>query len=561
MSKKFGWTEWDNHLLDLKGKPVKILEIGIDKGNVMKKFIDVFLNTNNLAEYYGVDNWNYSDESAEIIDNIKENYSNKNNIHLIKKDASIGLSILLSKKILFNIIYINSLYISKIMTCDPDFFLVFKLLAKNGIIIFDDYIIPKINSFVNDILIKGKENKFTILYVGYQIIIKNEYLNNTKTDKIINSFNSFFDKYWNNNKIINLGIIINQPKIPDINPVFEDYTNLKFKELKDIDIIRESDLKHFMYKYIEVPDITETLENKINESKDKSKDESKDESEDGSKDGSEKLKLHKMLETSKYNKYSLFNSITGKMNKLKNCDSKQVDITNILLADEIIDVKKLEEKYKFNNYIYKSFINNRFINIFGALDNKNSIDILFENIKKDGISTHSFEGVSVFRRLDFSKMYNYILLQILLFRYTLSKTGTFRISISTRFEFISDLLLLLSCIFEKISLLVIPNKIDNFLIKIRCYRFLGISDDLFNKIYDIISSTDKEIISIFNQKKLNILIDIDSIQNNIFKQTKKIINFIKKYKLTLINNIDKINNSIRKRTIDDMSNYLFIASH
>lgn len=130
MNKKFGLKEWDNHLLYFKDKPIKILEIGIDKGDIMKKFIDVFLNNNNLTEYYGIDNWNYLAEPEKIIDNIKENCLNKNNIYLIKKDPTIGLAILLSKDILFDIIFINSLHIHKIMTCDPDFFFSSKIISK-----------------------------------------------------------------------------------------------------------------------------------------------------------------------------------------------------------------------------------------------------------------------------------------------------------------------------------------------------------------------------------------------------------------------------------------------
>ena len=100
----------------------------------------------------------------------------------------------------------------------------------------------------------------------------------------------------------------------------------------------------------------------------------------------------------------------------------------------------------------------------------------------------------------------------------------------------------------------VGNKIGRLSININASGFLGIEDDLFNKIYDIITTTDKEIISIFDKEE--IYIDINSIQNNIFEQTKKIINYINKNEEIILKNIERINISIIKRTIDDIITYL-----
>ena len=47
----FGWKEWDKNLMYMKGNPVKILEIGIGKGETMDKFSQVFLESNKESEY------------------------------------------------------------------------------------------------------------------------------------------------------------------------------------------------------------------------------------------------------------------------------------------------------------------------------------------------------------------------------------------------------------------------------------------------------------------------------------------------------------------------------
>ena len=126
--------------------------------------------------------------------------------------------------------------------------------------------------------------------------------------------------------------------------------------------------------------------------------------------------------------------------------------------------------------------------------------------------------------------------------------------IDARFDFLNDFLLLLNHIFNKVKISVTANKIGRLSIHISASGFLGIEQDLFDKIYNVITTTDKEIISLFEKQET--YIDTDSIQNNIFEQTKKIINYINKHEDIIINNMERINMGITKRTIDDIITYL-----
>jgi hypothetical protein len=512
MSKKFGWTEWDNHLLHLQEKSNKILEIGINKGSVMKKFIDIFLD-NKESEYYGVD--------TEIDMKIETGIDNQN-IHLIKNESTTAISELIIKKISFDIIYVNNLILKK--NLNTDCLIIFKLLNKDGILIFNDYVNMDINHIINSLLNTFKD-EIKILNIGYDIILKKVNVFENKNE-IINEFNNLLNIFWINNDIHKYGILLNLKELPNINIIYDDSKNIKLRELKEIEIFNKLKLEHLMYKYIDANKIFNNIDN------------------------------DSLSKIAKYNKYTLFNSISCKKKKIITVSNKgvEVNITNILIDAQTIDINKTKNEFKNMNYMYEEFIENRFINIIEAVDDYTKIDILFDNIKKDAISSHFMPGVHILRHNDFSKMYNNILLQILLCRYTLMITGYFLIIIDSRYDFINDLLLLLNHLFEKVSIFLMVNKIGRLCIRIESKGFLGFNENLFNTIYDIIK-TDKEIISIF--EKQHSYINIDSIQNNIFDQTKKIINYIMKHEDIIIKNIETINIEITKRTVDDISSYLY----
>jgi len=532
----FELEQWNNHLLHFKNKPIKILEIGIDKGINLQKFIKIFLESNEESEYYGIDAFDKSNENKKNVNEIINNSIRKNNIHLINKESIIALQDLTNNNILFDIIYINSLYINKNILSDS--IMAIKLLNINGIIIFDDYILPIIDSnilnpfnLINELL-NLHINELEIIYIGYQIILKKIFIKNNilEIDNIINKFNILLDNYWNSNNIKKFGILLHLEKLPNIKPIYDDSNNIKLKELKGIEIFKHLNIEDLMYKYT-------SLKNTINEFK---------------------YKL-------KYNEVYRVNNKFIKLNYIITYDKYK--LFNIIQKSELYNYKYLQKIYKTTTFIsdYDLRNNKKYLNIYNkdhefniinildVINNNTKIKSLFNTIKNNNIKTDHITIIHIIKHMDLSKMYNNILLQVLTSKYTLKNNGTLSIYIEIRYDFINDLLLLLNYIFMKVEIYITSNKIGRLTIRIEALEFLGIDDNLFNKIYEIVTNTDKEIISIFN--KQTIYINIDSIENNIFEQTKKIINYITKYQDTIKNNIYKCNISLTKRTINDINEF------
>ena len=533
MNKTFQSNEWNNYLLHFKDQPINILEIGIDDGNVLQQFIDIFLKSNENTQYYGIDTWEES-KNEEIARDIVKNSKQKDNIHLIKKDSIIAISELIIKNISFDIIYINSLYVRKNLSTDSS--LCMKLLKHDGIIIFNNYIMQKIESnvlnpnIIINSIINIYNDEIEILYIGYNVIlkkikIKDHYLN---SNIIINKFINILDEYWHFNDINEYAILLNLSELPSINPKYDNLENIKIRELNGIEIFDNLKISHLMYKYIPLTKLNQEIKNnKNNKYNDITK------------------SINKIYRISLFNKYELFNNI----NRNKNATSKKYSTYNpnsvyIVSTEEINDDIKEKEKGEIKNYI----------DILGVVNDKNKIKKLFDDVKSSNIKFFGTSAKQFIKYMDFSKMYNNILLQILLCKYVLHLDGSFVIQIDIRFDFINDLLLLLNHIFNKVIIFILTNKIGRLCLRIVGRGFLGINNNLFDKIYDIITKTDKEIISLFD--KQNIYINTDSLQNNIFKQSKEIIIYMNKYTNIIEENIEKINMSITMRTINDIITYL-----
>jgi hypothetical protein len=187
------------------------------------------------------------------------------------------------------------------------------------------------------------------------------------------------------------------------------------------------------------------------------------------------------------------------------------------------------------------------------IENKNSIDNLLYQAKNNNKKTDSFSAVYHIMYPKMIKIYNYILLQILLLTHTLKIGGSFTINGHTLID--NDLLILLSYIFNKIKVKILSNKIGELSLYIYAENFLGLTDELYNKIYDIITKTDKEIINIFDNNNI-VYINTEIYENKIFDITKKIINILKKNEKLILTNIEKINISQKKRTLNDVIDYL-----
>jgi predicted O-methyltransferase YrrM len=548
MNKTFGWKEWDNHLLHFRGKPIKILEIGVYKGEAMEKFAEVFLESNKDAEYYGIDTWEGSPEYVEIdfkeIEKAalgrKEASSRKNNIHFIKKESVIALPELVIKNLMFDIIFIDASHTAKDVLYDST--LAVKLLNVGGIVIFDDYLWQKLEPIIFtpkpaiDSILNIFKDQLNILYMGYQVIAKKvdpKFFPKQTEKTIIDGFISLIDKYWFDNNIKEQNILLNLKELPDIKPVYIDFEKIQIREIDGIEIFYTLNLERFMFKYTPLRDVHEELKNKTKNS----------------------LKINdlvKIFAVSEFDKYTLFNTINSQ--KIGDFYNRSESNPHIKIYTGH-NTSAVDTFYKNESKIlYNKNLQINFISVKDFIYNKDNINNLLDKVKNDNYKTYNFSGHHIFKYLDLSKMYNNILLQVLILKHTLNITGNFELMIEVRYDFINDLLILLNFIFDKVYLYITSNKIGRLSINIKAVNFLGIDDNLYNKIYDVIINTDKEIISIFDSKY--IYLNCESMQNSIFNQTKKIINTLSNNNKLIYQNINKVELSFIKRTINDVMTYL-----
>lgn len=180
----FEWKQWDNHLSKFKGKSVHILEIGVYTGVAMEKFVQLFLDSDPDSHYYGVDTWEGSPEYTDVdfkeVEKIalekKRNSPSKARIHIMKQSSEVALPLLLSKGIMFDIIFIDASHVAKDVLFDG--VCCMKMLNENGVLIFDDYLWEKLQPAIFtpkpaiDSILKIYKDVIEVLYSGYQVIIE-----------------------------------------------------------------------------------------------------------------------------------------------------------------------------------------------------------------------------------------------------------------------------------------------------------------------------------------------------------------------------------------------------
>lgn len=177
-----GKANFEKYLSEFKGKEVNFLEIGCFEGNATCWMLENIL-TNSLAKITVIDTFEGSNEHKDtgfnvsnlyetFIENIKENW---NKVTILKGKSQEELRNLILKNS-FDFIYIDGSHES----CDvlEDAILSFRLLKKDGIMIFDDYgwggypephRNPKlgIDSFLNCFV-----GQYELLLKSYQVVIK-----------------------------------------------------------------------------------------------------------------------------------------------------------------------------------------------------------------------------------------------------------------------------------------------------------------------------------------------------------------------------------------------------
>ena len=547
----FGWKEWDKNLLYMKGNPIKILEIGIGKGETMEKFTQIFLESNKKAEYYGIHTFKKDLDSDQSITDIKKIVNSKkehslvsNKIYIMDEDTDTLLQKYISDNIVFDIIYINSSYFAKDILLDA--VLSLKLLKIDGIMLFNNYLWEKLEPIMYspkpaiDAILSIYKNEIVILFMGYQVIIKKT---NIKTDwkkkdkTIIDELNKLFDNYWLLNDIRDIGLFLQLKDLPSIEEKYEKYENIKIRELKEIDIFSKIKILNMMFKYNKFNFIKDELKN--NKTIDINK-------------------LKKLEEIGNLNEYAIFNTVQAKkMGEIEEIKPSTTEYTVLLNTHNNQDSKDITSRIIRNSMIFNIPIKLYGINLIKYAKNPSlqNLDEIINELKNKNLKTELFMGHHLLDYPNFNRMYNHILLQILLFKHTLQIDGKFKIILEVRYDFINDLCILLNYLFKKLKITISSNKIGRLTIMIMATHFMGIDDNLYNKLYNILKNADtREIINIFNHKEM--YINYESIQNNIFSQTKKIINIIADNQDIIVKNKKYIDDIINRRTIDDVSKYI-----
>lgn len=547
----FGWKEWDKNLLYMKGNPIKILEIGIGKGETMEKFTQIFLESNKEAEYYGIHTFKKDLDSEQSITDIKKIVNSKkehslvsNKIYIMDEDTNTLLQKYISDNIVFDIIYINSSYFAKDILLDA--VLSLKLLKIDGIMLFNNYLWEKLEPIIYspkpaiDAILSIYKNEIAILFMGYQVIIKKT---NIKTDwkkkdkTIIDELNKLFDNYWLLNDIRDIGLFLQLKDLPSIEEKYEKYENIKIRELKEIDIFSKIKILNMMFKYNKFNFIKDELKN--NKTIDINK-------------------LKKLEEIGNLNEYAIFNTVQAKkMGEIEEIKPSTTEYTVLLNTHNNQDSKDITSRIIRNSMIFNIPIKLYGINLIKYAKNPSlqNLDEIINELKNKNLKTELFMGHHLLDYPNFNRMYNHILLQILLFKHTLQIDGKFKIILEVRYDFINDLCILLNYLFKKLKITISSNKIGRLTIMIMATHFIGIDDNLYNKLYNILKNADtREIINIFNHKEM--YINYESIQNNIFSQTKKIINIIADNQDIIVKNKKYIDDIINRRTIDDVSKYI-----
>ena len=547
----FGWKEWDKNLLYMKGNPIKILEIGIGKGETMEKFTQIFLESNKKAEYYGIHTFKKDLDSDQSITDIKKIVNSKkehslvsNKIYIMDEDTDTLLQKYISDNIVFDIIYINSSYFAKDILLDA--VLSLKLLKIDGIMLFNNYLWEKLEPIMYspkpaiDAILSIYKNEIVILFMGYQVIIKKT---NIKTDwkkkdkTIIDELNKLFDNYWLLNDIRDIGLFLQLKDLPSIEEKYEKYENIKIRELKEIDIFSKIKILNMMFKYNKFNFIKDELKN--NKTIDINK-------------------LKKLEEIGNLNEYAIFNTVQAKkMGEIEEIKPSTTEYTVLLNTHNNQDSKDITSRIIRNSMIFNIPIKLYGINLikYAKTPSLQNLDEIINELKNKNLKTELFMGHHLLDYPNFNRMYNHILLQILLFKHTLQIDGKFKIILEVRYDFINDLCILLNYLFKKLKITISSNKIGRLTIMIMATHFIGIDDNLYNKLYNILKNADtREIINIFNHKEM--YINYESIQNNIFSQTKKIINIIADNQDIIVKNKKYIDDIINRRTIDDVSKYI-----
>lgn len=163
-------------------KPCKILEIGSFEGRSSNWFVENYC-THENSQLTCVDTFGGSwEHSSSQIENLYERFlknTNKNSskIRIIKESSEFALPKFLSDSEKFDFIYIDGNHTFNAVMCDIIYS--HKLINKEGIIVFDDYMWNVNNSLPKDIphyaikfFLNIHGDEYEIIDVNYQVVVK-----------------------------------------------------------------------------------------------------------------------------------------------------------------------------------------------------------------------------------------------------------------------------------------------------------------------------------------------------------------------------------------------------
>jgi predicted O-methyltransferase YrrM len=180
---KYNYKTWKGIFSDFVDKPNNIMEIGVYEGASSVWFLSNLMNHEN-SKLHLVDTWEgsveYGDKDfSKVYQKMKiniKNSPNKDKTMIFRGRSDKFLMKFIKKNIKFNIIFIDASHDSRDVMMDA--MLVWRVLQKGGILIFDDYLWNKMPNdyecpkLAIDSFVKMYRNNIKILKSGYQFIIK-----------------------------------------------------------------------------------------------------------------------------------------------------------------------------------------------------------------------------------------------------------------------------------------------------------------------------------------------------------------------------------------------------
>lgn len=574
-----GFKNWDLLLKDYFHKEIHFLEIGVYKGEIVKRIAPVFLDHPN-SSYTGVDTWKgseeYMDTDFEEIERMARESAKStgklNQITFLKMSSFDGLFKLTQEKRIFDIIFIDASHEGRDVISDA--VLAWRLLKTNGILIFDDYIWNKLSPAYYTP--KPAIDSFVYLYKDEVKILKVErqfYLQKIKPTRkpyltlLNDKLTELLDKFWNKYKeeiYIPLPIVDTPKLVFKLTPLFDLKKQVEKHCQRVLElIIKETDLRF-------LGEIYTTLDLSVS----------------GLSDIPlfNKIKEFELIDNNHVHHYYFLKVIFNNMKVHGLVDILYFRAHPILNPKEYYKVRSEMVYNMINVKTQMTILNN--LEIHKNTNEETYIDITFNDIEKDLLlikpdisdvyfgmeGWHNWIIVSDLKStMKFiSNQQKYIIYSLVLGLKTLRNGGTFIMGCNDfGLPFIGDFIIILQKLFKKVVLHTFFNIFFFPHIQIIAYDFKKNTvklDKLTKTLIKLYESINGNILESFLDIKHNIHEIISDISEPFLADCHEIVNkYINKYSYQLLDPKNKkilsdLHYQQQKRTIEDIYN-LFRATN